>query len=311
MNSQVLIVLAIVLLFGAGVAGYWGLTLSQAPPPPPVVIESVAPAAPAADSVSPAEQLAQRLDEEGRVNVVVLARDVPAYSVLEETDLTVERLRIAPPDSYSDPALLLGQSIWRDLSAGTVLNSSSFEAGGPLARMIRPDERALAVAIDEVVGGGGYLRPGDYVDALLFLDENTTNSDYPIQVAVPALRVLGVGATLGMTLAGEAALPPADETDSRQRQAPPPARTAVLAVPEALLTRFVLATQVGALRLAVRSAEEKRLADYYTAEAQVVEELNQQLFEFEKLALGEVSQPPPPSRGIPVYRGNAVSHEQP
>ena len=44
--------------------------------------------------------------------------------------------------------------------------------GGPLARMIRPDERALAVSIDEVAGAGGQLTPGDYVDILLFLHNN-------------------------------------------------------------------------------------------------------------------------------------------
>ena len=321
MNSQVLIVLAIVLLLGAGVAGYWGLSLSQPPPSPvPVAaLETPTPVAPAAESTPLAEQVAQRVDAENRVDVVVLARDVAAYSVLSEDDLAVERLRLAPPDSYSDPAALLGHSVWRALSAGTVLNSSSFEAGGPLARMIRPDERALAIAIDEVVSGGGHLRPGDYVDALLFLNEDASNADRTMQVAVPALRVLGVGAALGMPLDGEAALPPPDDADSRvqQRQAATAAaRSAVLAVPEALLTRFALATQVGQLRLAVRSADEQRLAGYYASEGRVVEELNQQLFQFEKLALSTASRPqpglvPPPPRGIPVYRGSALSHELP
>lgn len=316
MNSQVLIVLAIVLLLGAGVAGYWGLTLSQPPSQPVAVAETAVPVAPATDAVPFAEQVAQRVDAENRIDVVVLARDVPAYTVLGEDDLAVERLRLAPPDSYTDPAMLVGQSVWRDLRAGTVLNSASFDAGGPLARMIRPDERALAIAIDEVVGGGGHLRPGDYVDALLFLNEDATNTDRTMQVAVPALRVLGVGAQLGMTLAGEAALPPPDE-DNRQRQAAPAAaRSAVLAVPEALLTRFALATQVGTLRLAVRSAGEKRLKSYYASDTRVVEELNQQLFQFEKLALSTASRPqpglvPPPPRGIPVYRGAAVSRELP
>lgn len=42
----------------------------------------------------------------------------------------------------------------------------------------------------------------------------------------------------------------------------------VLAVPEALLSRLMLAAQAGVLRLAVRSAEEKRLARYWAGESE-------------------------------------------
>src|SRR5690606_9753726 len=150
------------------------------------------------DEAAVQQGVVQQLEEETRANVVVLARDVAAFTVLSEDDFVVERLRLAPPESYSDPAELVGATLWRDLTAGTVLNRGSFLAGGPLARMIRPGERALAISIDEVIGGGGHLRPGDYVDVLLYLSEDARNADRTMQVVVPALRVLSVGEELGM-----------------------------------------------------------------------------------------------------------------
>lgn len=63
--------------------------------------------------------------------------------------------------------------------------------------MIRPHERAVAVAVDDVIGAAGQLRPGDYVDVLLFLREENNNPQSSAQVVLPALRVLSVGEQMG------------------------------------------------------------------------------------------------------------------
>src|SRR5690606_26730000 len=132
-----------------------------------------------------AQQVRQQVEDETRVPVVMLARAVSAHVPLTEADLLVERLRLAPPGTFNDATSLVGKTLWRDLPAGTVLTDSSFEVGGPLARMIRPDERAVAIAIDVIVGNGGHLRPGDYVDVLLYLSQSELNSDQTAQVVVP------------------------------------------------------------------------------------------------------------------------------
>nr|GFC33606.1 hypothetical protein [Tanacetum cinerariifolium] len=80
---------------------------------------------------------------------------------------------------------------------------TNFEAGGTLARMIRPGERALALSIDEIIGAGGQLSPGDYVDVLLYLPSDQTNPDRSAQTVVPALRVLSVGALMGPVNQGQ------------------------------------------------------------------------------------------------------------
>lgn len=316
MNSRVTMVLAGLLLAGAVVAGYWGLSLSRQPQAAPVTAEPTAPAPPVIET--PGLPLPGAEDE--RVPVVVLARAVSAMGQISAEDLLVEQLRVAPPGSFAETEPLLGRVVWRDLPAGTVLNESSFETGGPLARMIRPQERALAIQIDEVISGGGHIQPGDYVDVLLFLRDDNRNSDRTAQVVIPALRVLTVGAAMGADRSGEPLMAPVsdEEQSSRANRRAEPARTAVLAVPQGLVTRFMLASEAGKLRLAVRSIDEKLLADYQAGKglSDKVDELNRQLFQFEKLALRQVQRPQPglvPARpaGIPVYHGSDVSRQSP
>ena len=316
MNSRVSMILAGLLLVGAIVFGFWGVSLNR----DARVVEAPAVAEVAAtqEQSEPAAVLSALVQREERVPVVVLARDVPAMSAISSEDVRIEQLLIAPPGSFAEVEPLLGRVVWRDLPAGTLLNDGSFETGGPVARMIRPNERALAIQIDEVISAGGHIQPGDFVDVLLSLPESERNGDRTTQVVVPALRVLTVGSALGADRDGEPLARPVAEDEGRSSRRPDPARTAVLAVHEQLLTRFLLASEVGTLRLAVRSIDEKLLADYYADKPvqDKVEDINRQLFQFEKLALRQAQRPQPglaPQRpaGIPVYHGSQVSRQSP
>lgn len=325
MSSRLTMVFAIVLFGTAMLVAYLGVMLSRSPEAPVAVEPSVS--APAleqdgegGDGRELAGTLQERLDKEMRVPVVVLARDVKAMARLVDGDLEIEQLKLAPPGSYSDPEELLGQVAWRDLAAGTVLNEASFAIGGPLAKMIRPGERALAIEVDEVTALGGHLQPGDYVDALLYLRQDERNADRTAQVVIPALRVLSVGAQLGASTEGEPLMPPAPDEDERrarsaQSQAP---RSVVLAVPDVLQSRFYLASRVGSLRLSLRSQDEKLLAAYWSGKKPDTEvaELERQLFQFEKLALRQAaSKHPglvaPRAPSIPVYSGATLTRHTP
>ncbi|GAA3540736.1 Flp pilus assembly protein CpaB [Zobellella aerophila] len=316
MNSRLTLGLAGLLLVGAVAAGYQGLKLSHAPQAPAVV--SVAQPS-MAKTLPLTERVEARIDQEQRSPVVVLARELAPLVPITADDLMVERLRIAPPDSFDSPDELIGRQVWRGLPAGVVLSRASFEEGGPLARMIGPKERALAIAVDEVVAGGGFISPGDYVDVLLYLRDSDNNPEQTAQVVVPALRVLSYGKTLGTTVAGEPVVyTPAGQEQEQGRRREVPASTAVLAVPQQLLTRFMLATQVGTLRLAVRSADEQLLAGYYAngLPTDQLKEMESQLFQFEKLALRQARRPQQGlasgrPAGINIYRGPDVSRQTP
>ncbi|QBR30112.1 MULTISPECIES: Flp pilus assembly protein CpaB [Pseudomonas] len=311
MNSRVTMGLAAVLLLGAIVVGYWGLMLSRQPAPVAQV-----PAAPAVAM----EKTVAAAESQTRQPVVVLLHDVPPFTPLTAADVAVEKLRSAPAGSLSSVEQAVGRTPWRHLSAGTWLNDESFQAGGSLARMIHSDERALTVAVDEVIGAAGQLIPGDYVDVLLYLRQDASNLQQSAQIVVPAMRVLGVGEQYGLTNDGQPATPALSADEKlKQDQRRIAARTVVLAVPEQLLSRMMLATQVGTLRLAVRSSEEQRLAKYWAGETQSpahVDNANSQLFQFTQLALGAAPKAPAAgghggARPMEVIRGNQLSQQAP
>ncbi|RML46502.1 Flp pilus assembly protein CpaB [Pseudomonas savastanoi pv. glycinea] len=251
-----------------------------------------------------------------------MARDVPAYTPITAEDLTVERLKVAPPGSFEHIDKLVGRSTWRTLTAGTWLSENSFEAGGTLARMIRPHERALALQVDEVIGASGQLSPGDYVDVLLYLPEDTSNLNRSSQVVVPALRVLGVGGLLGPDRNGKPVQDINADERLKQEQLRINARTVTVAVPEALLARLMLASQTGVLRLAVRSADEGNLQNYWASEAgsrdaaERLDSANRQLVSFRQLSLGPASSPTQGAatrtpRAVEVIRGNQITQQTP
>ena len=303
MNSRVTLGLAGLLLLGAIIAGYWGLTLSRQP----VVEPAAAPAAVAVVSSNAAP--ATPVEDPTRQPVVVLLRDIAPFVKITAADVAVEKLRTAPAGSLGAVDQVIGRTPWRPLSAGSWLSEESFEAGSQLARMIRPGERALAVAVDEVINAGGQLAPGDYVDVLLFLRKDESNSQASAQLVVPAVRVLVVGSQMGLTNEGQPASPArTDEERLRQDQQRMAARSVVLAVPEPLLSRLMLASGAGVLRLAVRSADEQQLAKYWAGENDVATRLDtprRDLLEFSQLSL---TPPPRPVAvaGQPVARKPAV-----
>ncbi|NLZ79137.1 MAG: Flp pilus assembly protein CpaB [Gammaproteobacteria bacterium] len=329
MSSRLTMILAVALFFAAIAAGYWGLVISRPAEVPAQEQLNQASTDLQSELLANIEKnealaglLGDTVEDVQRTPVVVLAREVKAMAKIQEDDLVEEMLRIAPPGSYTSAAPLVGSVVWRDLAAGTVLNEASFAMGGPLGRMIKPNERAFAIDVDEVTSAGGHLQPGDYVDVLLFLRDDERNSDRTAQVVVPALRVLSMGPTLGASTQGEPQTLPEvvdDENAPRSRNAQV-ARTVVLAIPESLITRFMLATQVGTLRLAVRSVDEKLLAAYQAGEESSVEieEIKRQLFQFEKLAIKEAKRPQPGlvaprprPVSIPVYSGASITRQNP
>ncbi|MDQ0650911.1 Flp pilus assembly protein CpaB [Pseudomonas cedrina] len=310
MNSRISMVLAGLLLIGALIAGYWGLVLSR-------------PTEPVAAPVISVDNSLAAVEDQTRQPVVVLVRDVPALIPLTAADLAVEKLRTVPAGSLARLDQAVGRVPLRTLGAGTWLSEDSFSGGGPLARMIRPDERALAVAVDEVIGAAGQLAPGDYVDVLLFLRQDASNAEQSAQIALPAMRVLSVGDQLGLANDGQPAVPPPVTIEARAQAAQrlAAARTVVLAVPEPLLSRLMLAAQAGTLRLAVRSAEEQRLSRYWAGEndaPQKLESANRDLYQFTQLALtgaptriAPASGSPGVRRGVEVIRGAQAAPQTP
>ena len=151
MSSRLTMMLAGFFLVAALVAGYWGLVLSR----PSVPVEQPAPVM--APVAAPAAPTPAKAEEPVRSQIVVLRRDVAANTPLTPDDLLLERLQVVPAGAFQRIEQVVGRSSMRPLAAGSWLAEDSFQAGGPLARMIRPHERAVAVAVDDVIGAAGQL----------------------------------------------------------------------------------------------------------------------------------------------------------
>ncbi|HEX6590437.1 MAG TPA: Flp pilus assembly protein CpaB [Moraxellaceae bacterium] len=297
MNSKLLAAIAAVLLIGAVIAGYLGYQISTR--------ESGPASAQAAENTAPTVK-------DGKVPVVVAARDINPGVPLKPEDLYVDSLRQAAPGSYQEVKTLVGKKPWVGIKAGALVSATDMQPGGELARLIRPDERAVAIAVDNVVGGGGYVSPGDYVDVLVFIRENlaTGGTRETAQVVLPALRVLSYGTRMSRGGNETGSEDKKNEDESRSR-------TAVLAVPEKFATRLMLASNAGSLRLAVRSAESgfhERYLSGQSAESIVNDEMRS-LIALSSLApksqsvVAAVKRPARSGEApVTVYRGKDIQH---
>lgn len=291
MDSRLTMALAGILFLGALLAGYWGLTMSRTTHALPDAL---------------AQESAQSLSgsESATALRVVAARDITAYSTLKPEDLKTEAVAQTAPGEFSDPLTLLGKTVWKSIAAGTSLSDGMLEPGGALSSMIRPDERAVAVAVDEVVAAGGHMAPGDFVDVLVYLRANNGAGYDPEQeqdsamVVVSAARLLSYGALLGPN-AGSYQKPVKEgEEQATPEVVPGQIRSAVIAIPQALSSTFMLASQVGQVRLAVRSKQEKLHEHYERGDLTVLAEPSPRVL---MSTLTGVTPKPREITPIPVY----------
>lgn len=249
MNSTVLRLLAVALALGALAVGYVGYRASQSPEP-------------AAQSAPPPEP--------ARDETVFAARAIPAGRAIAAEDLSVVRVLQRPVRAYASKEAVVGQAPWTAIAAGEMLLSGHFVHKSPLAHVVRPGERAVAVQVDEVIGTGGFLMPGDEVDVLLYLRaDKETGERSSAQVVLHQVRVLAFGnlletsrsdavsereptATGSLTAKGPGKSAPKNHGDEPTGKK---SKTAVLAVPEAATARLMLAESSGKLRLALYGAQ--------------------------------------------------------
>jgi len=235
MNSRVMIFLAVLLILGASVAGYLGYKTT---------VEARTLAETAVLEAQKTKEAAA-LGVPGKVPVVILRQAVQAFHELTAEDLVIDYLKVAPPSTFRTLEEVIGQPVQVDLEAGSLLTQMHLRPGSEVARLLRPGERAVAIPIDEVIGGGGFVQPGDLVDLLLFLRGENGGKD-SAQIVMQSVRVLGFGSEIISQTGGKVI--PDDKARSADRAR---ARTAVLAVAEADVTRLMLASSLGTLRLAI------------------------------------------------------------
>lgn len=179
--------------------------------------------------------------------VVVTVKPIEAGKPVPVDALKVEQLPINPAGAYTEVARVAGQVPVIGIGANVPVLESQLLAG--LATQVKEGERAVAVAVDEVIGVGNQVQPGDFVDVFaVFRRDGQEIAGSQARMLLARLRVLAYGAGT----VNETAKPPPEQMMARREGA----KTAVLAVPVANVGKLAIAQQTGRLLLALRNPED-------------------------------------------------------
>jgi pilus assembly protein CpaB len=188
--------------------------------------------------------------------VLVSAAALPQGLLLRDEDIT---WKAVPTNELPQNAIvsgapeapeLKGALLRHPVDSGAVLVADDVilpSAPGFLAATLKPEMRAVSVAVDDVSGNAGLIQPGDYVDLLLTqqMDRRTDSPDMAVssETVVEHVRVLAVGSEIKRPKANT------DQPDMNGGRA----RTVTLEVTPRMGEVVAVAARLGSLSLALRS----------------------------------------------------------
>lgn len=179
---------------------------------------------------------------------MVTVRDVSQDSVLtgafDKPESVVDQITTVP--------IVSGEQVISAKVVGTGADLSEFGDNPPLALIVSQGMRGVSVEVNSIVGAGGLVRPGDYVDVVLTVRVKAGEGNDQIAATVlQNLKVLAVGQTVATT--GLGTEDPAKQKDNDKDAttvtlAATPIQGEVLALADACRLNFE-----GRLAIAVRA----------------------------------------------------------
>ncbi|WP_030131926.1 Flp pilus assembly protein CpaB [Pseudomonas sp. QTF5] len=135
-------------------------------------------------------------------SVVVATVEIPFGQMIEAQQVSTVRM---PMDTIPDDALdstdkAVGKIATFDILRGDVMRGARLSehlGGSTLASLIATDKRAISVRVDDVVGVGGFLLPGNRVDVLATKKTDGAGNNAVSRTILENLRVLAVDQTAG------------------------------------------------------------------------------------------------------------------
>lgn len=224
MTSQHIKIIAAVLLFFAALLGFGAWYAARVPEPV------------ASAEAQPGNQ---------HHAVVVTMEALPAGVPINAGQLKLVELPIRPEGSFGQIAEVVGRAPVMSLGVGVPLIDAQLASG--LATQVEEGQRAVAVNVDETIGVGNRIVPGDFVDVFFLLKRDDREiAGTQARLLLSRLRVL----TYGPQSISQAAPQPQEGAAGRRAE---PTRTAVLAVPVDDVNALLVAQQAGHLLLALRN----------------------------------------------------------
>lgn len=191
-------------------------------------------------------------------NVVVAAVEIPFGQMVEPQQVKVVAMPkgTAPSDAFDSVDKVTGRIATFTLLQGDILRGARLAehlGGSTLASLIEPNKRAISVRVDDVVGVGGFLLPGNRVDVLVAKQEGGSR-EAKAETILYNLRVLAV-----------------DQTASTDKTQPVVVRAVTLEMTPEETEKLVKAQTEGRLQLALRNPlEEKKTVETKPEPAPVV-----------------------------------------
>jgi len=246
------------------------------------------PAKPQQTQVSQPEQMPSAPE----YRYLVARQGLSPGDVMEEEGFTSVASSDPVPDAIRADDAPYGQPIKTALSAGQMLTKANLRTDSVLETLVPQGHQAMAVAVDDVSGVGGLLRPGDRVDVTASF--RRSDKDKPA-----ALKVLGnvlVLAVKGVPYNGEAG----EENDSRRNN------TVVLSVPEDEVSRLLLASSEGKLQLVALAPKQVAASEAATEgkEPEAKPVYLEDLFPEPPKPAPVRRATPPPSTRVQVFEGS-------
>ncbi len=187
--------------------------------------------------------LSARLDAgttDNTQNVVVATTEIPFGQMVEAQHVTLVRMPkgTVPDDSFTTTEEVIGKIATFGMLRGDVLRGARLAehlGGSTLASLIATDKRAVSVRVDDVVGVGGFLLPGNRVDVLA-TKRKGSGDEAEAKTILEDLRVLAV-----------------DQTASTDKTQPVVVRAVTLEMTSEEAEELVKAMTEGRLQLALRN----------------------------------------------------------
>ena len=231
MSSTALKTLAVVMVVLSVILGFVAYKLSLGLTEAPEAVETVA-----AES------------EQDRVLAVVATARIPAYEPIPAESVALVPISVEPPQYYTDLNSVVGRTALRAIPVGSPVTDESFGSANSLAQAIPVGTQAMSLEISDVIAVGGFVKPGDIVDVLVYIRSSGREvEDSQARVLLESARLLAYEEKLISGAVEETA----EGTQQQQRRQ----RTAVLAIPEKQTTKVMLGASLGELRLALRGPE--------------------------------------------------------
>jgi pilus assembly protein CpaB len=175
--------------------------------------------------------------------VVTAALSIPFATKVEARHLKLTEIPkgVLPTGAYTDLTDVEGKVSTTSIARGEILVAERFAAhgrGSTLAALIAPNMRAVTVRVDDVIGVGGFLLPGNKVDVLAARRDR--NQRATSETILTNIKVLAV-----------------DQTAATEENEPVIVRAVTLEMTPKEAEKIVKARTEGTIQLTLRNPEEE------------------------------------------------------